>query len=107
MGMMKQVRAPSMEHSEKTDLGAQVLGISGDGEQGLRRGPEQDAIELSLILVGDGSGVGDHGATPRSTTRRINRLKSTIAHLLQPAIFRPPTFWRSPRLGLFLETPER
>ena len=50
---MKQVRAPSMEHGEKADLGAQVLGISGDGEQGLRRGPEQDAIELSLILIGN------------------------------------------------------
>ena len=51
---MKQVRAPSMEHGKKADLGAQVLGISGDGEQGLRRGPEQDAIELSLILIGNG-----------------------------------------------------
>jgi hypothetical protein len=55
--MMKQVRAPSMEHGEKANLGAQVLGISGDGEQGLRRGPEQDAIELSLILVGDGGNL--------------------------------------------------
>src|SRR5271165_2593938 len=36
------------------------------------------------------------GRTPRSTTRRINRLKGTVADLLQPAIFRPPTFWRSP-----------
>ena len=52
--MMKQVRAPSMEHGKKADLGAQVLGISGDGEQGFRRGPEQDAIELSLILMGNG-----------------------------------------------------
>ena len=32
MGMMKQVRAPSMEHGKKADLGAQVFGISGDGE---------------------------------------------------------------------------
>jgi hypothetical protein len=31
MGMMKQVRAPSMEHSKKADLGTQMLGISGDG----------------------------------------------------------------------------
>ena len=53
VGMMKQVRAPSMEYSEKANLGAQVLGVSGDGEQGLRRGPEQDAIELSLILIGN------------------------------------------------------
>ena len=50
---MKQVLAPSMEHGEKADLGAQVFGISGDGEQGLRRGLEQEAIELSLILIGN------------------------------------------------------
>ena len=50
---MKRVRAPSMEHGKKFNVGAQVLGISGDGEQGLRRGPQQDAIELSLILIGD------------------------------------------------------
>jgi hypothetical protein len=42
-----------VKHGEKADLGAQVLGISGDGEQGFRRGPEQDGIELSLILIGN------------------------------------------------------
>ena len=50
VGMMEQVLTPSVKYGEKADLGAQVLGISGDGEQGLRRGPEQDAIELSLIF---------------------------------------------------------
>ena len=54
VGMMEQVLAPSVKYGEKADLGAQVLGISGDGEQGLRRGPEQDAIELSLTLIGNG-----------------------------------------------------
>jgi hypothetical protein len=29
--MMKQVRAPSMEHGKKADLGTQMLGVSGDG----------------------------------------------------------------------------
>ena len=51
--MMEQVLTPGVEHGEKANLGAQVLGISGDSEQGLRRGPEQDAIELSLILIGN------------------------------------------------------
>ena len=51
--MIEQVLAPGVEHGEKADLGAQVLGIGGDGEQGLGRGPEQDAIELSLILIGN------------------------------------------------------
>jgi hypothetical protein len=42
---MEQVLAPGVKHGEKADPGAQVLGISGDSEQGLRRGPEQDAID--------------------------------------------------------------
>ena len=42
-----------------------------------------------------GSGIGDHRAWPRRTTRGINRLKGSVAALLQPAILRPPTFWRS------------
>jgi len=28
---MKQVRAPSMKHGKKADLGPQMFGISGDG----------------------------------------------------------------------------
>ena len=52
---MEQVLAPVWgKDGEKADLGAQVLGVSSDGERGLRRGPEQDAIELSLILIGNG-----------------------------------------------------
>jgi hypothetical protein len=43
-----------VKHGEKANLGAEVLGISSDGKQGLGRGPEQDAIELSLILIGNG-----------------------------------------------------
>ena len=50
--MMKQVRAPSVEHGEKADLRPQMLGIAGDGEQGLRRGLEQNAIYLSLVVIG-------------------------------------------------------
>ena len=50
---MEQVLAPGVEHGEKADLSPQVFGISGDGAQSLRRGPEQDAIELSLVLIGD------------------------------------------------------
>jgi predicted RNA-binding protein with TRAM domain len=32
VGVMQQVRTPSVKHGEKAELGAQVLGISGDGE---------------------------------------------------------------------------
>src|SRR5215471_1248557 len=53
VGMMEQVLTPSMEHGEKADLSPQVFRISGDSAQSLRRSPEQDAIELSLILIGN------------------------------------------------------
>src|SRR5271169_1059813 len=36
------------------------------------------------------------GRTLRRTTRGINHLKGSVADILQPAILRPPTFWRSP-----------
>jgi hypothetical protein len=42
-----------VEHGKKADLGAEVLGISGDGEQALRRGSEQDAVELPLVVIGN------------------------------------------------------
>src|SRR5580693_8887733 len=61
VGMMKQVRAPSMEHGKKADLGTQMFWISGDGAQGLCRGPKQNAIEFSLILIGDGGNLFGHG----------------------------------------------
>jgi hypothetical protein len=31
VGMMKQVRAPGMQHGQKADLGTQVVGIRSDG----------------------------------------------------------------------------
>jgi hypothetical protein len=49
--MMEQVRAPSVEHGEKADLGPQVLGISADGEQGLRGGAEQDASDCKVATL--------------------------------------------------------
>jgi hypothetical protein len=58
---MEQVRAPRMEHGEKSDLSVKVLGTSSDGEQGLRSDPEQDAIKLSLVLIGNGCNLFWHG----------------------------------------------
>ena len=41
MGMSEQFLPPSVQHSEKSDLGAEVFGISGDLEKGLGRGTKQ------------------------------------------------------------------
>jgi hypothetical protein len=58
---MEQVLTPGVEHREKANLRTQVLGISGDGEQGFRRCLEQDAIQLSLVLIGDGGNLLGYG----------------------------------------------
>ncbi len=53
VGMVKQVLTPTMEHGEEADLGAEVLGIGGNGLQGFRGGPEQNAIDHLFVLIGD------------------------------------------------------
>ena len=59
--VMKQVLPRSVEHGEEADLGAQVPGIGGDGAQRLRRGAEQNSVDRSLVLVGDGGNLFRHG----------------------------------------------
>ncbi len=51
-----QRRAPGVQHGGEADLGAEVLRIGGDGDQGLGGGLEQDGVDLGLVVVGD---VGD------------------------------------------------
>jgi len=47
-----------MEHGGDADAGAEMLGIGGDGEHGLGRGPEQQIVDNGLVVIGD---VGDLG----------------------------------------------
>ena len=51
--MMLQGLAPGVEHGDDADLGAEVLGIGGDGAQRLGGGPEQDGVDDGLVLEGD------------------------------------------------------
>ncbi len=55
VGMVGQGRAPGVQHQGRADLGAEVLGIGGDGRQGLRRHREQQPIEHRLVGIGDGA----------------------------------------------------
>jgi hypothetical protein len=43
-----------VKHCKEADLGAQVLGVSRDGAQGLGRSPEQNVIDDLLVLQGNG-----------------------------------------------------
>ena len=57
MRMEKQVLSPTVKYGEKTDLGAQMLGIGSDGRQGLGRGSEEYAVDEIFVLVSDGSNL--------------------------------------------------
>jgi hypothetical protein len=48
--------APGVQDREDTDAGAEVFGISRDGEHGLGRSLKQDVVDCGLVLVGD---IGD------------------------------------------------
>ena len=52
--MMEQILPPRVQDREKADLGPQMLGVGGDGGQGLGRGAEQHAIDELFVLVGNG-----------------------------------------------------
>jgi hypothetical protein len=52
VGMSEKSLAPSVENCHKTDVGAQVFGISRDLEEGLGGGAKQQAVNQSLILQG-------------------------------------------------------
>ena len=45
-----------MQHGGDADAGAEMLGVGGDGDQGLGGGLQQNIVDHGLVLVGD---VGD------------------------------------------------
>ena len=51
--MVRQRRAPGVEHRGDADAGAEVLGVGRDGGHGLGRDREQDVVDHGLVLVGD------------------------------------------------------
>ena len=54
MRMMHQGLSPRVQHGEEADLGAEMLGIGGDGAQGLGGRAKEDAVDLRFVLEGDG-----------------------------------------------------
>src|SRR5215472_3008405 len=54
MWVMLQLLVPGMQHAEEADLGAEVLRIGGDLQEGLRAAAEQDAVHELLVLQGEG-----------------------------------------------------
>src|SRR6202008_5134198 len=58
MRMVGHRRAPAVEHGGDADVGAQMPGIGGEGEQRLGRSAEQQIVDHRLVLVGDWSDLG-------------------------------------------------
>ena len=61
MRMKQQVLPPTVKHGEETDLGSQMLGVGRDGSSGFGRGPEENAVDHLLVLVGDRGNLFRHG----------------------------------------------
>ena len=72
MRVQKQVLSPTVKYGEKTDLGAQMLGIGSDGGQGLGSGSEQYAVDEIFVLVSDGSDLFGNGEDDMKIVRREN-----------------------------------
>ena len=53
MGMKQQGLTPTVEYREEAALGAQMLGIGGDGGQGFGGGAEEIVIDGPLVLQAD------------------------------------------------------
>ena len=51
MRVLGECRPPGVEHGRESDAGAEMLGIGGDGDQGLGGGFEQQVIDDRLVLL--------------------------------------------------------
>ena len=56
-----QILTPGVEHGEEADGGSQMLGVAGDGQQGLGGSSEQDAIDDFGVVKADGGDLLGHG----------------------------------------------
>src|SRR6516225_11713949 len=65
-----QVLAPGVEHGEKTDLGAEMPRVCGDGTERLGGAPEQDGVDRLLVLEGD---LGERGGQREHDVEIRNR----------------------------------
>src|SRR5215831_16029363 len=53
MGVMFEFLIPGVEHTEEADLGAEVLGIASDLEEGFGTGLQQQMVQDFLVLQGE------------------------------------------------------
>ena len=61
VGMVGHGRSPRVQDGRHADPGAEMPGITGDGQQRLRRRLEQDVVDHGLVLVSDIADLARHG----------------------------------------------
>ena len=67
--MKMQILPPGVQHGQEANGGAEVSGVSGDGEQSLGSSLKQDGVNLSRVLksqAGDLLGEGEHDVEVRN-----------------------------------------
>ena len=48
--MVHQILSPSVQDGDKTDLGAEMFGVGGNGEKSLGGGTKKEIIQHALVL---------------------------------------------------------
>ena len=61
VGVELELLAPSVQHAEEADLGAEALGVGGDIAQGAGGGAEEDVVEGTPVLQGEGGDLAREG----------------------------------------------
>ena len=87
--MVGQRRAPGVQHGGEADARAEMLGVGGDGDEGVGGGPEQEVVDGGLVLERDGADRGRQGEDDVIVGSRQQ---------LRLAVFEPPP--RRGRLAL-------
>jgi hypothetical protein len=82
--MVRQRRAPGVQHQRGADAGTKVLGIGGDPDQRLGRHVEQQAVDHGLVLVRD---VGDRRRQREHHVVILHRQQIGLARV-EPALGR-------------------
>src|SRR5438132_12659502 len=83
MRMMDQILAPRVENGEETDFGAEMLRIGGDKPQCLCSDMEENAVDGSLVLQGDGGNLFRH-CKNNVKVRDAQKLRLTILNPFGP-----------------------
>jgi hypothetical protein len=83
MGMMFEFLIPGVKHAEEADLGAEMLGIASDFEEGFGTGLQQQMVQDFLVLQGErrqlvGQGE-DNMDVARGEKFLTTRLEPTVA----------------------------